>query len=50
MFRTDGFTWPTYTDAGDDAARFEEKPKLVKSKTLPSGAPPGAPRGSMAPN
>ena len=46
----DGFTWPAYTDAGDDAARFEEKPKLVKSKTLPSGPPPGAPRGSMAPN
>jgi para-nitrobenzyl esterase len=46
----DGFNWPAYTDAGDDAARFEETPKLVKSKSLPSGPPPGAPRGSMAPN
>jgi para-nitrobenzyl esterase len=46
----DGFTWPAYTDAGDDAARFETTPKLVKSKTLPNGPPPGAPRGSMAPN
>ena len=46
----DGFTWPAYTEAGDDAARFEATPKLVKSKTLPNGPPPGAPRGSMAPN
>jgi len=36
----DGFTWPAYTDAGDDAAEFGETPKLVKSKTLPNGPPP----------
>jgi para-nitrobenzyl esterase len=35
----DGFTWPAYTDAADDAARFEATPKLVKSKTLPNGPP-----------
>ncbi len=46
----DGFTWPAYTEASDDAARFEDKPKLVKSKSLPNGPPPGAPRGSMAPD
>jgi para-nitrobenzyl esterase len=37
----DGFTWPAYTDAADDAAQFGATPKLVKSKTLPNG-PPGA--------
>jgi para-nitrobenzyl esterase len=46
----DGFNWPAFTEAGDDAARFEAKPSLVKSKSLPNGPPPGAPRGSMAPN
>jgi len=47
----DGFTWPAFTEAGDDAARFAGlKFDVVKSKTLPNGPPPGAPRGSMAPN
>jgi para-nitrobenzyl esterase len=46
----DGFHWNSYSDSGDDAAIFEAKPKLAKSKTLPNGPPPGAPRGSMAPN
>ena len=46
----DGFSWPRYDDASDDAVVFEEKPKLMKSKTLPDGPPPDAPRGSMAPN
>jgi para-nitrobenzyl esterase len=35
----DDFTWPAYTDADDDAVRFEDVPKLVKSKTLPNGPP-----------
>ena len=34
-----GFTWPAYTDAGDDAAQFAETPKLVKSKSVPNGPP-----------
>lgn len=38
-----GFTWPAYTDAGDDAAQFLDKPKLVKSKTIPNGPPPATP-------
>jgi para-nitrobenzyl esterase len=46
----EGFTWPAFTAEGDDAARFEMKPSVVKSKSLPNGPPPGAPRGSMAPN
>jgi para-nitrobenzyl esterase len=46
----EGFQWPSFTASGDDTAVFEAKPKLVKSKTLPNGPPPGAPRGSMAPN
>jgi len=36
----DGFNWPAYTDAGDDAAQFWDKPKLVKSKTVRNGPPP----------
>jgi len=44
------FTWPAFTDAGDDAARLGSNFEVVKSKTLPNGPPPGAPRGSMAPN
>jgi para-nitrobenzyl esterase len=36
-----GFTWPAYTDAGDDAAQFAETPKLVKSKSVPNGPPAG---------
>jgi para-nitrobenzyl esterase len=32
-----GFTWPSYTDAGDDAARLGETFEVVKSKTLPNG-------------
>lgn len=35
----DGFNWPAYTDAGDDAAQFGETPRLVKSKTIPNGPP-----------
>lgn len=46
----DGFNWPRFTADVDDAAVFEVKPKVVKSKTLKNGPPPGAPRGSMAPN
>lgn len=38
-----GFTWPAYTDASDDAAQFLDKPKLVKSKTTPNGPPPATP-------
>lgn len=36
----DGFNWPAYTDAADDAAQFGETPKLVKSKSIPNGPPP----------
>ena len=36
----DGFAWPAYTEAADDAARFTDKPELVKSKTLRNGPPP----------
>ncbi|MFT3723242.1 MAG: carboxylesterase family protein [Hyphomonadaceae bacterium] len=36
-----GFTWPAYTDAGDDAAQFAETPRLVKSKSVPNGPPAG---------
>lgn len=46
----DGFKWPSYTAASDDAAVLAEKPSIVKSATLKNGPPPGAPRGSMAPN
>ncbi len=46
----DGFVWPAYTEAADDAARFGETPSLVKSKTLPNGPPPGSPRDSTAPD
>jgi len=46
----DAFTWPAFTEANDDTARFGLKFDVVKSKTLPNGPPPGAPRGSMAPN
>lgn len=46
----DNFSWPMFTESGDDVAKFETTPSLVKSKTLPDGPPPGAPRGSMAPN
>jgi para-nitrobenzyl esterase len=35
----DGFTWPAYTDAADDAAQFKATPALVKSKTIPNGPP-----------
>ncbi len=33
----DGFTWPAYTEADDNAVRFEDVPKLVGSKTIPNG-------------
>jgi len=42
----DGFNWPAYTDAGDDAAQFWDKPKLVKSKTVRNGPPPAPRAGS----
>jgi para-nitrobenzyl esterase len=35
-----GFNWPAYTEAGDDAAQFADKPRLVKSKTIRNGPPP----------
>jgi para-nitrobenzyl esterase len=46
----DGYTWPSYTEASDAVTVFGEKPTLGKASTIPSGPPPGAPRGSMAPN
>jgi para-nitrobenzyl esterase len=46
----DGFSWPSYSSNRDDAVVLGEKPRLVKSAILPNGPPPGAPRGSMAPN
>jgi len=46
----DGFKWPGYTPSTDDAAVFGTTPSLAKSATLKNGPPPGAPRGSMAPN
>ncbi|MBC7982993.1 MAG: carboxylesterase/lipase family protein [Candidatus Obscuribacterales bacterium] len=46
----DGFTWPAFTAANDDAAVLAAQAKMVKSKALPNGPPPGAPRGSAAPN
>ncbi len=46
----EGFNWPSYADASDQAAVFRDKPEIVKSKTLPNGPPAGAPRGSMAPD
>lgn len=36
----DGFVWPAYTDAGDEAAEFTATPRLVKSKTIPNGPSP----------
>lgn len=38
----DGFVWPAYTDAADEAAQFSDKPKVVKSKTIRNGPPPRA--------
>jgi para-nitrobenzyl esterase len=35
----DGFTWPAYTEEEDNAVRFEDVPKLVKSMTIPNGPP-----------
>jgi para-nitrobenzyl esterase len=35
----DGFTWPAYTEAEDNAVRFEDKPMLVESKTIANGPP-----------
>jgi para-nitrobenzyl esterase len=46
----EGFKWSSYTSSNDEAAVIADKPKTVKSATLPNGPPPGAPRGSMAPN
>ena len=36
----DGFTWPAFTEAGDDAAQFGETPRLVKSRTISDGPTP----------
>ncbi|HTE42361.1 MAG TPA: carboxylesterase family protein [Steroidobacteraceae bacterium] len=41
----DGFNWPAYTDAADDAAQFADKPRLVKSKSVRNGPPPQTPSG-----
>ena len=46
----DGFSWPGFTPTADEAAVFAEKVAVTKSTTLKNGPPPGAPRGSMAPN
>jgi para-nitrobenzyl esterase len=46
----DGYSWPSYSEASDAVTVFTEKPTLAKASALPSGPPPGAPRGSMAPN
>jgi carboxylesterase type B len=32
-----GFSWPAFTDGGDDAARLGATFEVVKSKTLPNG-------------
>ena len=34
-----GFNWPAYTEAGDEAAQFTDRPRVVKSKTIPNGPP-----------
>jgi len=41
-----GFAWPAYTEAADEAAQFSDKPKVVKSKTIRNGPPPAARAGS----
>jgi para-nitrobenzyl esterase len=41
-----GFAWPAYTDAADEAAQFTDKPKVVKSKSIRNGPPPAARAGS----
>jgi para-nitrobenzyl esterase len=41
-----GFSWPAYTEAGDEAAQFKDKPQVVKSKTIPNGPPRPANAGS----
>lgn len=46
----DGFAWPAYTDAADDAAQFGSAIKLVKSKTLPNGPPPATPAAAAPAN
>jgi para-nitrobenzyl esterase len=48
----EGFVWPAYTEAGDEAAQFGETPKLVKSKSVPSGParPGGAAQAATTPN
>ncbi len=45
----DGFTWPAYDAAADDAALFGRVFSLIKAGTI-QPPPMGAPRGSMAPN
>jgi para-nitrobenzyl esterase len=39
----DGFTWPAFTEAGDNAARLGATLEVVKSKTLPNGPPRATP-------
>jgi len=41
-----GFNWPAYTDAVDDAVQFVDKPTLVKSKTIRNGPPPATRAGN----
>lgn len=45
----EGFTWPAYSAAADDAALFGRAFSLIKAGTI-QPPPMGAPRGSMAPN
>lgn len=35
----DGFRWPAFTEAADEAARLDTKFEVVKSKTLPNAPP-----------
>ena len=44
----DGFKWPAFTEAGDDAAQLGGVFTVVKSKTLPHG-PPALSSGGIAP-
>jgi len=41
-----GFSWPAYTEAADEAAQFTDKPVVVKSKTVRNGPPAPARTGS----
>jgi para-nitrobenzyl esterase len=45
-----GFTWPSYNSQTDEAAVLGIEPSVTKSMSLKNGPPPGAPRGTMAPD